>query len=355
MLSFTVLLSLFFALVGLGLAAWAVVYWIRTRPLPLRSLFANTVISGYIHIPSPKPVELKNLFDPMRSATIQEIVKGSQDLEGLVIIDKAHEEVYRKIISDKVLIEQIRNAGKKEAAQQILREWLNKQKMYGEPKQISQKPTAANEKTPAPATNTAPAAAPVETDKTKGKGKASAKTTAPQPQPTEQKQPEKIPQTPAKPLPVDGERAHQKIASALNEENMIRLIDVITDLPANVMQILTEHYTVNQQPSENSIETSMKQIFASASSKDIVLNNMREEIIKILQLRYESLQDDMRILRKKGVNMKNEEITLMKAPLKIKVFSATFAKEDYERVMEILFEVKENVEKKKVAFALEKK
>ena len=74
---------------------------------------------------------------------------------------------------------------------------------------------------------------------------------------------------------------------------------------------------------------------------------IKSKIVNYLDNRYWDLMDKTSELRKNGKDMNDAEFMLLSVPLKIKLFSATFKKKDFDIVMKRMQPIKELLEKYK--------
>ncbi|MBR9705037.1 hypothetical protein GOV12_06510 [Candidatus Pacearchaeota archaeon] len=79
--------------------------------------------------------------------------------------------------------------------------------------------------------------------------------------------------------------------------------------------------------------------------KKELLIYVKEQIISILKDIYESIRIDVSNLRKSGLNVSIISFTMMSIPLKIKIFEASFDKKDFFKVVRLLDESNQEIQK----------
>jgi len=77
----------------------------------------------------------------------------------------------------------------------------------------------------------------------------------------------------------------------------------------------------------------MKLNFASKSE---FIKSLNEDLVNLLLEANNELKERLSSLRKKGKNVKSIDLRIMTVPLKVKIFSATYSKKDFDKVIEIM-------------------
>jgi hypothetical protein len=86
-------------------------------------------------------------------------------------------------------------------------------------------------------------------------------------------------------------------------------------------------------------------LYFSSDSNVLLEETLKNHFINILKNRYENLKNDLSILRKKGKDVSSISLTIMSVPLKIKIFSSSLDRTDFDKCWNILETIKSELDK----------
>jgi hypothetical protein len=288
--------------------------------------------------------ELYLLIENIFKNDFKNLIKHSNKLEAIFSNpDKGR--LYIEVLEDKELMEKIRKSKNPSEVKEHLKNWLEK-KSENLPKKETPKiilPTPVQQDNPINIKkNSGKIPVQLQNVQTNKAMQANQKITL-EKQSTEVKAPsEKI------------KKYVENMNSLLRTENVQKLIEIVTELTNSEVEELLNYYRrLNLE--ELIKKKSLTQEIIRAKSKNDLLKLLKENMLRGLNMYYEKLKDALSSIRKKGVDVKHEELVLISVPQKIKMFGATFRKEDFEKVRSLLIDLESQLnEKQKNILSTEK-
>lgn len=122
-------------------------------------------------------------------------------------------------------------------------------------------------------------------------------------------------------------------------DNIEELYLMVNLLDKKKIESFIEHYKKTKLKEKSVVSRILHKVI----SKEELSISLQQEIINHLKDRYDNISSKISEERKKGRDIYFEWIKSMSIPLKIKLYSATFDKKDYYKVIKILDELENSL------------
>lgn len=291
------------------------------------------------------------------------LVKNAQDLE-ILMKDKENYEAYKKIFTDKELVAQLKVVGSREEAKKVMEEWLVKKKEEQKnAKKVEGK--IDSEGSPDGSVNgdgngssgggtgtgnsgTAGTSGDGSVNGVNGEKKSRGRRALDKIKVS--KEYERAPESEVKPAgpgviemsEAEIEKAigmYRRIEYAINEKDIDNIVNIIKNLSDEGIDSLVNGAEKKIVEQRGAPYAKTERLFARAAKKEDIILAIKKEFIEGLKIRLTELKDKISYLRKKGFEMKHEDILIMMVPPKIIVFEATFDKVDFAKIQEVMQKV----------------
>jgi hypothetical protein len=304
--------------------------------------------------------------------SIETIIKNSEKLNQLINKSKKKEEIYAKLLQDQELINKLRKAKSSKEVEQILVRWLKdnnyisrkkfekyiqeisasseeegnqkieqkaephikKEKRIVKPSQKAQKETQEK-------TETKPR---VKRIKTKPLSTTQQKAQIPKteniPTPSKKQNPKSDKKENYPNISEKTVEYYEQIVYLLESGKIDQILDVLKKLNNAQLQEIISHYQTNLQDKE---QNKFDKFLSKSKTPNDITHLLHLEAVKSLEDENERIRELLSQARRKGVDIKGEELDLFSIPHKIKMFKATFDKKDFYKVRDSLLKIEKEI------------
>lgn len=137
---------------------------------------------------------------------------------------------------------------------------------------------------------------------------------------------------------------YNEMVTYLKTGQIKKLIQLIRKVNSRDLKEILENFSEIREIGKDH-NPKIDQILKKAKTKKDIIELLKEEIINGLNETHQELKRKISSARKRGFNVKHEDLVLMTLPSKIKIFAATFKKKDYENSEKVIKDVENTLNK----------
>lgn len=155
---------------------------------------------------------------------------------------------------------------------------------------------------------------------------------------------------------VNASQETKKVVTKKSKENYSSFITLLESKDEtkliNFLERLAEKDIILMLKANSSMKigfktSDMSTILSRAKSKTELIDLVKEGILNNLKEKLDEIKSQISELRKKGLDVKEEELIVLKVPPKIRIFESTFDKKDLEQTKKILNNLEESLKEKR--------
>lgn len=249
---------------------------------------------------------------------IEEIIKNSERISSLVSNANLQMHEWRSLFENEEIVDQIKNAKTNEDAENLLVTWLQEKN----PPSSKELPQHKKRKIKHPRKKMT---------RTKNRKQKTIIATLQSAQQIS--------------LTSEEQKKSQQLQTMIDSNMLKEFIELVRTISDDEIKRILEYWRqIEQQtPFTNNL---MKEIVRRARTKQDITRILKEGLIENLELMLQDVKQKISFATRKGLDTKNESLTIINVPQKIKMFRATMEQKDFEKVREMLKKLDFEIEQK---------